>query len=758
MRRFSFQISKYVLQAVLPYFIFTWLLLSVILFVQQASRYSDLLFNTNLPNSLIWQLTIALVPNVIAFTCPVAVLVGVIIGLSRMQGDSEMVALRAAGVGNLQIAIPLIFLGLCLSLFAFFINLKGVPFAAQIVRQVALKAALYKLESPIEPGVFNGEINDFTIFVEKGNIEKGIWENIFIYQEDKSNQQVRLITSREGRIDTSGDNSEIFLKNAAILTFEPTNNNKIVSEKIEDFRLEVKTKRGELIEKLARTRETPEEMGLVELNQFAKTLDGIEKTEALILLQRRIILSITPLIFALLGTALVAKFNRGGRGFGVFLSLVSLVFYYLLTLLGEQLARTEAIGVLTSGLIPLVSSIGLIVWLFISRRFFISRQISFKSFFKPVEKNVSDSKIGTKNTYTDFSTGILDLDLIWNLLKNYLLTFGFLTTIYLIFTAFELWKFAGTIDNGIQLLSKYLLFLIPFIYIELAPTALMIATLTTYVIKSRQNEIVTWTAAGLSIYRLLLPCFILMIFIGGLNFGLQELALSETNRIQDSIRDRIRSRNALVNRQGKVWLASGDKIFEFEKTSASDNNKVQNLVVYEFGKDSRELTSVLRADEALWQNKKIKLNGKSEKIKLKGGEVKVETQKEFEITENENPFEESITKPSHLNIQETKVKINNSESVLEKRTYAISLQKKYSTPFIPFIIILFTTPFALSIGRKGNVITIGYAVAVWLLFMGVTNTFGQLGQSGYLSPQMAVWSPLVLFSLIGLYLLTKVKT
>ena len=35
MKRFSWQISKYVLQAVLPYFAFTWLLLSVILFVHK---------------------------------------------------------------------------------------------------------------------------------------------------------------------------------------------------------------------------------------------------------------------------------------------------------------------------------------------------------------------------------------------------------------------------------------------------------------------------------------------------------------------------------------------------------------------------------------------------------------------------------------------------------------------------------------------------------------------------------------------------
>ena len=73
MKRLGLLIPKYLLFAVLPYFLFSWLLLSVILFLQQASRFSDIFFNVNLPTGVVWQLTIALIPNVIAFTCPMAI-------------------------------------------------------------------------------------------------------------------------------------------------------------------------------------------------------------------------------------------------------------------------------------------------------------------------------------------------------------------------------------------------------------------------------------------------------------------------------------------------------------------------------------------------------------------------------------------------------------------------------------------------------------------------------------------------------------
>lgn len=770
MKRFSWKISNYIIKAILPYLGFTWLLLSVILFVQQASRYSEIFFNSSLPSSLIWQLTLALVPNVIAFTCPMAVLIGVIIGLSKMQGDSELVAIRAAGVGNIQITLPIVLIGILLSLFAFFINLKGVPFAAQVVRKVAIQTALYKLESPIEPGVFNTEIEDYTIYVKDGDFEEGTWKNIFIYQDDKINKQVRLITSKDGRIDSRkanseiAENSELVLKNASVNTFSlDYSKQELISETINDLRLIIKTKRAEFIEKLSKTEETPEEMGLSELAQYARNKEGKEKTEAQILWQRRIILSLAPLIFSILGASLVLRFNRGGRGWGIFLALVSLIIYYLVTLLGEQLARTEKISVVFAGAIPLSLTTLAISWFFLSQRFFLAKT---RSIFKD-KKQVSDSKVQSlkrKNTFANFTTGILDFDIISTLLKYFALTLSFLTIIYLIFTAFELWKFAGAFNNGLSLLLKYLLYLIPFVYIQISPSALMIATLATYVIKSRQNEVVTWTASGQSIYRLLLPCFVLMMIIGIANWGLQEKLLSETNLVQDNLRTQIRNKGISVANSGKHWLANENRIYSFElvdsATALLGNQKVKNLSIYQFAQEETKLQSVTKVDQASWEENKIKFLGKIERISWENGVSKIigSDSIENEIAESYNPFKQTQRKPTHLTTAELKEFIRVTESESEKRSYSIALQKRYSTPFLPLIITLFTAPFALTLSRKGKVLTIGYAVAVWLIFMGISNVFEQYGLSGNLDPIVAVWSPLVIFSFIGGFLLTRIRT
>src|SRR2546423_6072199 len=103
-----------------------------------------------------------------------------------------------------------------------------------------------------------------------------------------------------------------------------------------------------------------------------------------------------------------------------------------------------------------------------------------------------------------------------------------------------MWKFAGTIDGGMMLLIRYLFFLLPFMYLQIAPSSAMIGTLATYVIKSRQNEIVTWTSAGQSVYRLLLPCFLLMVLLGIMNWEIQERIMPRSNQLQDAARNLIR--------------------------------------------------------------------------------------------------------------------------------------------------------------------------------------------------------------------------
>ena len=344
-------------------------------------------------------------------------------------------------------------------------------------------------------------------------------------------------------------------------------------------------------------------------------------------------------------------------------------------------------SVLVGGVIPLAASFIAVIWFYTAGRLDFASIAGerFRSYLSSFKLRRDPFRLG--DLFVDVTTGLRDFDVILNLIKFYSLSLAFLASVFLIFTAFELWKFAGTIDRGIILLLQYLFYLAPFIYLQLAPSSAMLATLATYVIKSRQNEIVTWTSAGQSVYRLLLPCMLFMILLGAFNWQVQERVFPRANQIQDELRSQIRSRGILQNRSGRLWVANERRIFSFElDTNASDNVPanvkcsrecaVKNLTIYQFADNNEGLQSVYRVPRAGWELDKIVFKGDAEKVDLVGGKM-VKTQLNGgEVAEDSNPFAEARKKPSQLNTAETADQVRNSESDVEKRTFAVRARKE----------------------------------------------------------------------------------
>jgi len=606
-------LTIYVLRAVIPYMVLAWVVLSAILFIQQAGRYSEIFFSPNIPASFAWQLTVALIPSVVAFTCPMAVLVGVIIGLSRMQNDNELVAIRASGVGNLSGVAPIIAVGLALSIFAIFVNAVGVPAAARLVRQVSVQSAIAKLESPIEPGVFNTEIAGYTIYVRRGDPESGSWRDVFVYSEE-ADGAVRLITSNNGRIDSSDGRSELVLDNAASTLITTSGANaKVVSEQVGAVRFAIKTRRDELAERISLVPMGPEELGLVDLWRFIRVSDGKERTDAQILFYRRIALSVAPFLFSLLGAALIFWVSGRGQRFGMGSALLILLVYFFITFAGEQLVRAGTFPAIIGSMLPLLATTGVVLALFFAGRGLSSRSLATVLQDWLARFDSTDASRRYRDRLLDLTTGIRDFDLLWDLSRYFLLGIAFLASIFLVFTTFELWRYAGSTPGGFWVLAKYLAFLFPYMYVQLAPTAVLMSVLATYVIRSRQNELVVWFSTGQSLYRLLVPCLALMLLLGIFNWAVQETILPSTNIVQDSLRLELRNRGAAASRSNRYWISAQNYIYSFiVEGRASDNElealrecrracDVRDLIVFHGEPEATRIRSLYRVPRAKWQ-------------------------------------------------------------------------------------------------------------------------------------------------------------
>src|SRR5262249_61499345 len=105
-------IERYVLKTIFPYGLPALVLLTAILFVQQTGRYFDSVLHGVMPAGFVYGLALSLLPAVLVFTIPMAVLCGTIIGLGRMSSDSELIAMRAAGVRTWRTLWPALTIGL----------------------------------------------------------------------------------------------------------------------------------------------------------------------------------------------------------------------------------------------------------------------------------------------------------------------------------------------------------------------------------------------------------------------------------------------------------------------------------------------------------------------------------------------------------------------------------------------------------------------------------------------------------------------
>src|SRR5712691_3665476 len=81
-------------------------------FSRQIGWLLELIVRQSATTREIWAISIAILPNVLTFTIPMAVLVGILTGFGRISSDSEAIAFRASGISMVSLLGPVALLGM----------------------------------------------------------------------------------------------------------------------------------------------------------------------------------------------------------------------------------------------------------------------------------------------------------------------------------------------------------------------------------------------------------------------------------------------------------------------------------------------------------------------------------------------------------------------------------------------------------------------------------------------------------------------
>jgi LPS export ABC transporter permease LptF/LPS export ABC transporter permease LptG len=760
-------IERYVLRTIFPYSLASLVLLTAILFAQQTGRYFETIFHGVVPSSLVYGLALALLPTVLVFTIPMAVLSGTIIGLGRMGSDSELVAMRAAGISTWRMLWPALALGLIATGASAELNLKETPRAQQQLKSVAIRSALYKLDSPVEPRTFATDIPGYVIYVRDGDKSQGQWGRVFI-QKQQANHTTVLVTARAGRIDSSPEKSELVLQDAMQTTLPApeSRDQSFMVERLDLLRIVFPTGRGDLLKRIQKEESSPEAMGWSDLRQVMGQGSDAEKREAGIIFHKRLAFSLTPLVFSLFGAALALRMRRGSRGFGVLVSLLVLLIYYLVTLLGDQMARAGSLPPIVGAWLATALALALGIALLAFRR----RQLGF--IFRRATKDKAsipkhDQEVAGFGAYkgrrwlASFPT-LLDVSIVRTMTFSFFFGFVSLVLIFNVFTTFELWRFIAANHTSVKLVAQYLFYLLPLVSIELFPGSVLVAALMTYALIARRREAVAWWASGQSVYRLMLPGLGFAVLIATGSWFIQERVMPQANVRQDSLRARIRGNIAqLAPGSEQRWLVSADgaRIYSYEFDEQRE--VLLKPAIYEFDDQQLELKRVTKGEEGKWLPTNQFEISKALWIDVNDARVTRQSAEQLKISGVDPPavFRPTVDRPSQLNADRLRIYIKNlKDRGADTAALAVALQRKYAAPFGVIVMALIGMPLAISFGRKSTVVALCSAVAVSLAFWLVVGGFQQLGEHALLPPGPAVWTPIVIFACGGLYFISRVRT
>ena len=757
-----------------PYIFLALLLLTAILLAQQTARLAEAVIYADLPFSLLGSIGAALIPGVLTFSIPLATLAGIIIGFSRMGSDSEIVAMRAAGVGSWTMIWPALLIGLVSTGATTYLHLKEAPEAARDIERIALQGALAKLDSPVEPRTFS-TLPRYVIYVRDGNKDLGTWGRVFIVAQ--LSEGTKVFTARSGRIDSSGEQSELVLTDVLATEFPSSNaqsqpettpgvsgdQKSYVVERSDQLRFSINTGRADIVQRLNQRETNADSMDWSELRERAVSGTAVEQKEAVRVLNRRAALSVAPLFFAFLAASLGLRIRRGGRSVGVLLTLIVVIIYYLISLLGESLARVGTVSPYVGPWFATVFVFGLsLLFLLVKRVPFIS---SGSILYRGSKSSTPVSQQRQSTSHRGFSAlgfpNLMDATLFRSLAVTFLVCFLALAAIFNIFTLFELWRFIATTQASAGLVARYLLFLLPLVAVELFPATMLISVLVTYALLARRHEAIAWWASGQSVYRLMLPGLVFAIAVALGSWLVQEHVMPGTNLMQDALRARIRGGEARVTtRTGRQWLASTETRRFYSYEFGEDGSLIE-LTVYELDAEAVHLAQVVTGKSAVWSDATHLKISDAETLALRGMGVERHSDTETTFAGVESPavFRPTIDKPSQLSANDLKSYLNAArQRGMDVSALAVALQRKYAGPFGIIIMALIGMPLAVSFGRKGTVIALCAAVVVGIAYWAVGGGFQQLGNHGMLRPSVAGWSPLVIFTAAGTYFLSRVRT
>ena len=186
-------------------------LFTFVIFMRDVSRILELVVRNSAPIPSVAEIFFLTLPTAFTVTIPMGVLVGILIGLSRMAADSEITVMRASGIGSSYVVRAISIFAVVAWLLALFNSVYVAPrsAAALTALQNSLKNAQVSFE--VQPRVFYEDFKNYVLYIQDSqpSDQTALWKNVFL--ADISTPSAPKITVAQSAVVASQDKSTLRL-------------------------------------------------------------------------------------------------------------------------------------------------------------------------------------------------------------------------------------------------------------------------------------------------------------------------------------------------------------------------------------------------------------------------------------------------------------------------------------------------------------------------------------------------------------------
>ncbi len=764
-------LTRYILREVTAHALIGVGIFTFVLFTRDLGRILELVVRASAPLPSVAEIFFFTVPLALTYTLPMSVLVGILIGLSRLAADSEITAMRASGMGIWTFLRALSIFVMTAWLIALFNGLYIAPRAQAALGHLEDRLKGSQVSFEIQPRVFYEGFPKKVLYVQDVKTAQGaaVWKGVFMADlSDATNPKITLakeaivISEAQDRLHLhliDGSEHETDPKDAdhyQISTFQQT-----------DIPLDLPSTENKPDESLP-----ADVMDTGALWRKAARVDPISARWYLIAFHKRFALPTACLMLALVGIPLGLSSKKSGKSGGFVLTILLVFVYYVISLVGVSLARQGKVSPWFGAWLADIVFLAIAIFLFSRAEKRPFELASFRAVWKRDQliargrRENAFERASTRRRMFSASFPTLIDDYV---LGDFFVYLGLILSTFLVlvivFTLFEL--LGDILRNQVPatVVAEYLLNVAPYLLYNVAPLVMLLAVLVTFGMMQRSNEITAIKATGTSIYRIVTP---VIVAAGALAVGLffaDQFYLPHTNKRQEALHNQIKGKPPQTYlRPDRKWIFGQHNDIYYYQFFDPDRDQFGNITVFQLDRATFSITRRIHADRAHWAdnlNRWVYEQGWDRALNVSA----IAKYRPFEVAtfpdlpETPAYFKKEVKQYNEMNYEELRRYIRDlQQSGFDVVRLRVQLHKKLSYPLITLIMAVLAIPFSLSTGKKGAITGVAVAVGIAAFYIVVTRFFEAMGDQTLLPSALAAWSPDLIFFLVGGYLILKVPT